>query len=334
MDKNQINGALGYHKKAGGAHAEINALRQANRNAKGADLYVTLEPCCHHGKTAPCSEALINSGVRRVFVGSKDPNPKVNGKGIRQLRKAGIEVSSNILKQECHNLIEDFSHCLKTGRPQITCKVAISLDGKLATSSGQSQWISNAKTRGFVHKLRDQLDGIMIGAGTLRADNPRLTVRTTNKERFTKVVIVDSGLSFSARHKLWQRRAGEVIVACTAKASQAKRAKVTRQGHEVLVCRADKLGRVSMNELMKKLASKGFCSLLVEGGSELFGSLLKQNYVDRVVACVAPVVIGDKGKSFINGFNANNLAKAPRLSNVAFHTFDGDVIIEGSMSAS
>ncbi|HPX61415.1 MAG TPA: bifunctional diaminohydroxyphosphoribosylaminopyrimidine deaminase/5-amino-6-(5-phosphoribosylamino)uracil reductase RibD [Deltaproteobacteria bacterium] len=283
----------GWHMKAGAPHAEINALEKAGDTARGADVYVTLEPCCHTGKTPPCTEALINAGVRRVFAGMRDPNPKVSGKGLAALEAAGIQVVCGLMEDECHELNRPFIKHITSGFPYVTYKFAMTLDGNIATVTGQSRWISCEESRKRVHKMRAQTDAVMVGVDTILADNPELTVRHV-RGRNPLRIIVDSRLRTPESVKVLSGPLAVKTIIATTESNPRVHLRYTQQGATVLVCKEDN-GRVSMQDMLYKLGQMGIQSILLEGGSHLAGELLQQSLVDDLVFFVAPKIIGSNG---------------------------------------
>ncbi len=283
----------GWHKKAGTPHAEVHALAMALDAARNADVYVTLEPCCHTGKTPPCSEALIKAGVKRVFVGMKDPNPKVSGGGIAALGAAGIEVECGVLEEACRQINLPFIKQITTGLPFVTYKCAMTLDGNIATVTGESKWISCEESRRRVHKMRAEMDAVMVGVDTIIADNPELTVRHV-RGRDPLRIIVDTRLRTPESVKVLSERLAPRTIIATTETNPRVHLRYIQQGVNILVCEEDD-GRVSMNDLLLKLGEMGIQSILLEGGSRLAGSMLQSGLIDELVFFVAPKVIGNNG---------------------------------------
>ncbi len=321
----------GYHKKSGDHHAEINAINNAKCNIRGSTIYITLEPCSHYGKTPPCVDSLIKNAPGRVVIGTLDPNPVVNGKGVKLLRSKGIKVEVGILDDECRQLNEYFFKFVKTGMPFITVKYAQTLDGRIATKTGDSQWISSEASRKYVHILRRINDCIMVGVGTVVADNPQLTVRHV-KGRNPLRVIVDSKLRLPIKSSvLTDLQSNKTIIATTSKAPTRKITAVKKQGAEVLVVKKERNGRVSLNDLLKELGKRDIMSVLVEGGSEIITFLLKADLVDKMIIPISPKIIG-AGLEAIGDLNITQIKNAIQFSSIKTLKSGDDMIFEGTIS--
>ena len=320
----------GYHKKCGDNHAEINAINSVKGGIRGSTFYITLEPCSHYGRTPPCVDTLIKKGLRRVVVGTLDPNPEVNGKGIKILRSKGIKVDVGILDTECRKLNECYFKYIKTGIPYITVKYAQTLDGRIATKTGDSQWISSEASRKYVHNLRAINDCIMVGAGTIAADNPQLTVRHVKGKNPLRI-IVDSKLRIPIKSSVLKDKDSHLtIVATTSKAPATKITAIKKLGVEVLVVKKEKNGKVSLSSLLKELGKKEIMSVLVEGGSEVVTSLLKVNLVDKMIIPISPRIIG-KGLEAIGDLNINKISNAIKFSSFKTMKKGDDLIFEGTI---
>ena len=320
----------GYHKKCGDYHAEINAINNTRKNISGSTFYITLEPCSHHGRTPPCVDTLIKKGLKRVVVGTPDPNPEVNGKGIKILRSKGIRVDVGILDTECRKLNERYFKFIKTGIPYVTVKYAQTLDGRIATKSGDSQWISSEASRRYVHHLRSVNDCVMVGVGTVATDNPKLTVRHV-KGRNPLRIIVDSKLRIPIKsYVLTDDNSHPTIIATTSKASVKKVAVIKNLGAEVLLVNKERNGRVSLSSLLKELGKRDITSVLVEGGSEIVTSLLKANLVDKMIIPIAPKIIG-KGLEAIGDLNIKKIKDAIRFLSFKTMKKGDDIIFEGTL---
>jgi diaminohydroxyphosphoribosylaminopyrimidine deaminase/5-amino-6-(5-phosphoribosylamino)uracil reductase len=291
--KNGVVIGEGWHKKAGGPHAEIMALEMAGEAARGADVYVTLEPCCHTGKTPPCSKALIKAGVKRVTAGMKDPNPKVSGGGLAELKKAGIETFCGMLEEACRAINQPFIKQVTTGLPFVTYKCAMTLDGNIATITGESRWISCEESRKHVHRMRARMDAVMVGVDTVIADNPQLTVRHV-RGRNPLRIIVDTRLRTPESVIVLSGPHSSKTIIATTEANPKVHARYLKQGATIVVCEEFD-GRVSMKDLLQKLGAMGVQSILLEGGSRLAGDMLQHGLIDELVFFVAPKVIGNNG---------------------------------------
>ena len=328
---NEIVGSS-YHHFYGGHHAEVYALKKARERARGADLYVNLEPCCHHGKTPPCTDALIKSGIRRVFIGISDPNPLVSGRGIRKLRKAGIEVETGILQKECRLLNEAFIKYITRKIPFTVLKLAATLDGKIATATGDSRWISCDDARRLVHRLRSEADAVLVGSGTVIADDPLLTVRHysgAHKKNPVRI-IVDSRLRTPLSSQVL-RTAHEIktIIATTQQAPKSKIAKTKQCGADVLVV-SSRNNRVDLKRLMRHLPAQGIASVLIEGGSELSAAALHDGIVDKVLFFYAPKIIGGAhARSMVGGKGVPRISDAISLTDVHYKKIGKDILVEG-----
>lgn len=320
----------GFHRKAGGPHAEITALKEAGPAAKGSTLFCTLEPCIHHGRTAPCVEALIASGIRKVCIGMVDPNPLVRGKGIAGLRRAGISVETGILEGECRRLNEPFVKAMTHGLPFVTVKIAESLDGKTATASGESKWITGDDSRRHARSARRLFDAILVGINTVLKDDPRLEP-SGRGHRLAKV-IVDSKLALPSAAHLFETTQ-PVFVAHVLR--DAKREKELAERGAVLLPAKSKNGRVDLRQLLVELNRREIRSLLVEGGSEIAGSFLDEKLADKIMAYVALKVIGGRGAlSSIGGRGVGRIKDAVRLNKVSCTSFDKDILIEAYLDYS
>ena len=329
----------GYHKRAGGPHAEIVALRQARTRARGATLYTTLEPCCHTNKrTPPCLPAILESGVRRVVVAMRDPNPKVVGRGIRQLRRAGLTVDVGCRGKEAAALNEVYLHWIKTGRPFVVLKAGMTLDGKIATATGESQWITGPKARTHVHHLRSRVDAIAVGAETVLKDDPQLTVRVSVGKRSSSSVrqplrlVFDSRLRIPFRARVLQGiEWAPTIIATTKLANSRKVERLRKMGVQVLVL--PRTGtRVSLGACLQVLGNMEVTSMLVEGGAELNDSFLRAGLANRVCLYVAPALLGgQQSKGLLAGRSARRLAETIPLSNLQFQPLGEDVLITGDL---
>ncbi|MBI3979008.1 MAG: bifunctional diaminohydroxyphosphoribosylaminopyrimidine deaminase/5-amino-6-(5-phosphoribosylamino)uracil reductase RibD [Chloroflexi bacterium] len=322
----------GFTQPPGQAHAEVVALCQAGLLAPGATLYVTLEPCCFHGRTPPCTAAIIAAGIAEVHLATLDPNPRVAGRGQAELERAGIATVLGNCAEAAREQIEGFSQLITSGRPWVTAKFAMSLDGKIATRTGDTRWITGPAARRRVHELRDDLDAVLVGVETALADDPQLTVRldgTARDDRQPLRVVADS----RGRLPLGARMLGEpgrTLVATTAVSSDIWRQALAARGVEVVVLPADAAGRVDLPALLQALGARGIADLLVEGGGRLLGALFEAQLVDKVYAFVAPVIIGGEGApSPVRGIGADRLADAWQLRRVRVEQVGPDLLILG-----
>jgi len=322
----------GWHQRFGEPHAEANAITAAESRAAGATMYVTLEPCSHQGKTPPCAASIIDAGIRRVLVSMRDPFPAVDGDGIASLRAAGVEVETGLLEEEAQRLNAPYLKLVRCGKPWVIAKWAMTLDGKMATPPGNSQWISNEASRAVVHQLRGRVDAILIGKGTADMDNPQLTARPPGVRVATRVV-ADSSASLSSDCQL-VKTAGEIpaLVAVGPEATAANRRRLQDSQCEVLVC--DGRSHVErLRQLLDEMARRRWTNVLVEGGGALLGSLLDARAIDEVHVFVAPLLAGGSGAlSPIGGAGVEAMQAALRLEDVAIEILDGDVYVRGRVA--
>lgn len=321
--------AEGWHRKAGTPHAEVHALNMAGDLAKGATVYVSLEPCAHYGRTGPCAKALVEAGVSRVVMAMTDPNPKVAGKGIAILREAGIQVDTGVLEQEARDLNEVFLKWITTGRPFVALKTAMSLDGKIATATGQSQWISCPESLHETHRLRDIYDGILVGINTALADDPSLTTRLPEYQGRNPVrILVDSKARLPLDSKLARDKAARTIVAVSAQAPAERVEALKAAGVEIIV--AGDGHQVDLTDMMQQLGAMNITSILVEGGGSINFSLLEQGLADRVYAFVAPKLIGGRNAlTPVEGEGFGNLSDAVELEHVETRQIGRDILLTG-----
>ncbi|MGE8000953.1 bifunctional diaminohydroxyphosphoribosylaminopyrimidine deaminase/5-amino-6-(5-phosphoribosylamino)uracil reductase RibD [Lysinibacillus sp. NPDC093190] len=310
----------GLHRKAGEPHAEVHAFRMAGEHAKGATLYVTLEPCSHYGKTPPCANLVKESAVSRVVVAMQDPNPTVAGRGIQLLRDAGIEVEVGILEAQARRLNERFIHNMLTKRPFIISKYAMTLDGKIAAHTGHSKWVTSEAAREDVHRIRHEVDGILVGVGTVLADNPSLTTRL--KEDYGKNpvrIIMDSSLRTPAHTNVLNVEEAKTIIVCSENASQEKITAFEGKGVTVLPVRHDSEGLV-VDDMLEKLYQTGITDILVEGGSTINSSFLQQSAINKYVIYVAPKILG--GRLSLTPFAGQNPSTMDEAWDVEFASFE------------
>ncbi len=322
----------GYTQPPGSAHAEIVALHQAGEKAKGATLYVSLEPCCHYGRTPPCTKAIVSAGIAEVHMAMIDPNPLVSGRGEEELQKEGIKTSVGDHEGEARTINEAYIKHIKTGLPFVTAKFAASLDGKIATRSGDSKWITGGEARKYVHYLRYTSDAIMAGANTIIADDPYLTCRYGGiggavKNRQIRVIV--DGLGRTPPEARVFREPGRVLVAIGDTVPESTKHSLQRSGAELLEFPAPE-GRIDITSLLEVLGQRQITSVMVEGGGLLLGSLFDAGLVDKVVAFFAPMVIGGSQAILaVSGEGAEKVADAPRLDHVSVERLGDDVMISG-----
>jgi diaminohydroxyphosphoribosylaminopyrimidine deaminase/5-amino-6-(5-phosphoribosylamino)uracil reductase len=322
----------GFHPAAGQPHAEVFALRDAGELALGADLYVTLEPCCHHGRTGPCTEVLIDAGVARVFIGAQDPNLLVAGKGIECLRQAGVDVVCEVLTTESQALIAPFAKLISKGLPYVVFKAAMTLDGKTATSDGDSKWISCAASREIIHQLRNQVDGIVVGSGTVIADDPCLTTRLAESGGRDPVRIVfDGSLKTSPQATLYIQPSEAKTVLVTASDHTEEALQHYRAVGVEIVQVSRNADGLNLSAAMIELGKMNLQYLLLEGGSILAGAMLRAGLVDQVMIFVAPKMIGGDGHSLLAGKGVATINDAWPLINLRARQVDTDILIEGEV---
>ena len=319
----------GWHRKAGTPHAEVHALNQAGELAQGADVYVTLEPCAHYGKTPPCAKALVEAKVKNVYGGLLDVNPKVAGKGFKILEDAGIHVEYGFLQDELRKQNEVFFKWIEHKKPFVVLKAAMTLDGKIATATGQSKWITNETSRAYGYKLRDIYDGIMVGINTVIEDNPMLTARVDGGKNPIRIV-VDSSLKIDINANVVQDKSAKTIIATTDKADKDKILKLQAQDVDVIVVDKDENDKVDIEKLLDILGQQNICSILVEGGATLSGSFVAKKLVDKVYFFIAPKIVGGKeAKTPVAGTGILNLQEALALKDIQIEKLEEDVLIIG-----
>src|SRR3989337_1597383 len=291
----------GYHKRIGLCHAEINALKEAGARTNGGEMYVTLEPCNHFGKTPPCTDAIIKAGIKKVFVGMKDPNPLVSGKGIKRLLNACMKVETGMLEEECRDINEPYIKYMKTRTPFVTLKLASTLDGKIASAAGDAKWITGDTARKHAHRMRAQADAVMVGISTVLKDNPELTTRLAMGRDPLRVVI-DSRLRIPLTAKVLNLERGGIIIATTEKAYESK---------------------------INALGKREITSLMIEGGSSLAASALKEGIVDKIAIFYAPKILGREGLPMIGQLGIKILSEAVKLKDLKCRKIGEDILIEG-----
>ncbi|MGQ9478154.1 MAG: bifunctional diaminohydroxyphosphoribosylaminopyrimidine deaminase/5-amino-6-(5-phosphoribosylamino)uracil reductase RibD [Candidatus Bipolaricaulia bacterium] len=319
----------GFHERFGGPHAEIVALEAAGKEAEGADLYVNLEPCVHWGKTPPCVGRIISSGVRRVFVAVRDPNPLVDGRGIAQLVGAGIEVIEGLLEREARRLNEPFFKFITTKRPFVVLKLALSLDGRVATRAGESRWITNERSRELVHHLRNRYAAVLVGVNTILKDDPQLTARLEGARDPWRIILDSRGRTPLEARILNLESSTPTVIATTELMSQEKEAALLHKGARVWRLEA-RDGRVDLEALLTRLGEEGLDSLLVEGGPTVAAGFLEAGLVDKVLFFIAPKIIGgEEAPGAVGGKGIERLERAWKLGDISVRMLDGDLVYEG-----
>ena len=321
----------GYHKYFGGPHAEINALKDAGRQAEGATIYVNLEPCSHYGKTPPCSLALIKAGIKKAVIAMEDPNPLVAGRGIKQLKKAGIEIKSGVLGKEARDLNEVFIKYISSDYPFIYLKMAQTLDGFLASKNGDSKWISNKKARLYTHKLRHKVDAILVGINTLINDNPRLTTRLTDGTGKDSLrIVLDTKLKIPLHARIINQQSSADTLIVTAKDinKEKKERLINKQGVEILSLDLEENNEIPLKVLLKILHERNISSILVEGGGKINYSFLNNNLIDKLYAFIVPKILGGRdGISVFNGIGPESIKKAINLQEVEYKILDDNIVL-------
>jgi len=318
----------GYHEKAGFAHAEVIALDEAANLAKGATLYVTLEPCTHFGRTPPCVDRIIKSGIKEVIVGMIDPNPLNNGRGINIIKQHKIKVKVGFLEDKLKEINEAFIKHISKRMPFVTVKVAQSLDGKIATKTGDSKWITSDKSRAFSHRIRSDYDAIMVGVNTILRDNPKLDAWVSKRK--PKKIIVDSQLSTPSHANIFSTNNQVIIVTLSTKPGQeTENRKILAKMAKILDIK-EKAGQINLKSMMKKLAQLDLTNILVEGGGTLIGSLFDEGLVDKILFFLSPKIIGGKeATSSVMGRGVERIDKAIKLKDIKLRRFGEDFLIEG-----
>lgn len=321
----------GWHEKYGGNHAEINAFKNAKENIEGAEMYVTLEPCSHYGKTPPCALAIVEHKIKKVYIGTLDPNPLVAGKGVKILKDAGIEVVVGINEKECKEANEIFFKYITKKEPFVVMKIAMTLDGKIASFTGNSKWITCDESRKYVHKMRSDLSAIMVGINTVITDNPFLTSRLENSRNPIRI-IVDSNLRIPENSNVLNINNNDrCIIATTENVENEKKERLKNRGIEIIQI-SKRENRVDLKLLMKELGKLEIDSILLEGGGTLNFAALNDNIVDKVVAFIAPKIIGGyNSKTPVEGKGFEKMSEAIMLKDIKFKRFNDDIMISGKI---
>lgn len=321
----------GFHQAVGGPHAEVNAIDDAGERADGATLYVTLEPCHHHGRTPPCTEKIVSAGIRRVVAAMADPNPDVKGGGNDFLQSRGIEVLSGIKENEARRLNESFIKFSRTKEPFVVLKIAATLDGRIATRTGDARWVTGEAARNQVHCLRHAMDAILVGIGTVTSDDPQLTARPAGGKGIDPIrLVLDTRLSMSKRAQMLNQASNApTYVVCGPDASEVDRRRLAASGARILESPV-KNGRIDLNALMVKLGRMGVTSLLIEGGAQVAGSALAADIVDKVIIFYAPKLIGgDDGIPMCRGQGAIFMKDALPVGDMSVEMVGEDVMVQG-----
>lgn len=323
----------GYHQRFGGPHAEVYALQEAAERARGATLYVTLEPCSHTGKTPPCVDAVIRAGVGRVVIALRDPNPQVDGGGMARLQAAGIPVTLGVCEAAAREQNEAFLKYITTRLPFVTLKCAITLDGKIATRTGASRWITGAPAREEVHRLRHAMDAIMVGIGTVLQDDPLLTTRLPDRPGINPLrVIVDSTLRVPLQAQVADVTACRTLIATTSRASRDARGRLQDLGLEIVTLPAYDDGRVDVEALLCSLGARGIASVLVEGGATLSAALLRRRCVDKVLFFLAPKMIGGDGMSVVGPCGIERMDQAIQFRDLTGRRIGDDMLLQAYLA--
>ena len=324
----------GFHKLCGGHHAEINALNNCTTNPWGSEVYINLEPCCHYGKTPPCTNALIKAGIKKIFIGMQDPNPEVSGRGVAQLTQAGIEVHVAILEKECRCLNEAFIKHITTGLPFVTLKSALTLDGKTSTHSGHSKWITSEDSRKLTHKLRAETDAVMVGVGTVIADDPLLTVRLYRKTSKNPLrIILDTSLRIPlACRALKPDLAPKTIIATSSKMAASKKAGAIRSKGAKIVKVSVQRNKVDIKKLIETLGQMSISSILIEGGPHINESSLDSGIVDKIMFFYAPEIMGGQNsRSIVSGKGPEKVYDSKTVHDISIKKVGRDFLITGYM---
>lgn len=328
VKNNKIIG-VGYHEYFGGPHAEINAINNAKEDLEGATLYVNLEPCSHFGKTPPCADEIIKRKFKKVVIGTYDMNPLVCGKGAQKLIDAGIEVKVGVLENECMELNKFFFNYIVKNIPYVTIKAAITLDGKIADQKKYSKWISSVYSRQEVHNLRAEYDAVLVGSNTVKIDDPKLTVRFCEGRNPIRVVI-DKDLSLGLNYKIFEiEREGQLLIVArqSSSAKKDKIAKLQKAGAEIIFLKENKNGEINLKQLLKELSKRKIASVLVEGGSKIYSSFIKNQLFDELLLFIAPKLLG-KGIPFIEDIGISSLKKTMQLELRNYKKIGDDLLVE------
>lgn len=314
----------GYHKKAGTDHAEVVALKKAGKNAKSATMYVNLEPCCHFGKTPPCTDAIQKANIKRVVVAVKDPNPLVSGKGVKKMKKNGIEVDTGILRDKAKQLNEFYFTYMEKKRPFVILKIAQTIDGKIADKYGTSKWITNEQARKKVHSIRNEVDAILTGIGTVEKDDPEFTPRHVKRVKEPLRIVLDSNLRISKKAKLIREG---TIIATLPHPNQKKKKQLENKNISIWVTKRDKNG-VSVNDVLRRAYREEILSIMIEAGQKVTSTFLKKHLVDKVYIFVSNKILGS-GITAFEDIGIKRLKDSPIIEDVSFKKFNDNFLIEG-----
>ncbi|MBI5476231.1 MAG: bifunctional diaminohydroxyphosphoribosylaminopyrimidine deaminase/5-amino-6-(5-phosphoribosylamino)uracil reductase RibD [Ignavibacteriales bacterium] len=329
VKNNRIIGK-GYHQYFGGPHAEVNAIANCSESVSGSTIYVNLEPCNYHGKTPPCTDLLIKNKIKRVVVGSLDPNPLVAGKGVAQLRRAGLTVQLNVLKEESERLNEVFRKYIRTKIPFVVIKIAQTLDGKISDSYNRAKWISSNESRKFVHSLRSQYDAILVGANTVKIDNPSLTARIPNGRNPIRVIL-DGNFSTSLKSRLFNDRKSKTIIIISKSSGLKNKLKVNKfikAGIEVIQLAEIERGIISTKNILNTLGLLCITSILIEGGSNVITQFIKEKTADKILIFQSPQILG-AGLNSVGNLGINNIKNSINLKKISSFQIKDDLLIEG-----
>jgi diaminohydroxyphosphoribosylaminopyrimidine deaminase/5-amino-6-(5-phosphoribosylamino)uracil reductase len=328
VKNDRIIGA-GFHEKYGGKHAEVNAIEKAGNNTEGSTLYINLEPCSHFGKTPPCVDLLIEKKIKKVIIGTLDMNPLVSGKGVKKLKAAGVEVKVGVLENECITLNKFFFKYITKKIPYVSLKAAQTIDGRIADKNGESSWISSVPSRKYVHSLRARYDAVLVGAGTVEKDDPKLTVRLT-EGRNPKRIILDPDLHLKLNHKIFSRNADKNLIVITSRKSINKRRRINKLnslGVNLIFAKEEKDDRVNLKSALRELYKIGINSVLVEGGSQVFTSFIKENLFDDIFVFISPKILGC-GLPVVGNIGIKQLQKALKIKINNVEKIGDDILVE------
>ena len=323
--------AEGYHRRFGAPHAEVSAIEAAGDAVSDSTMYVTLEPCCHHGKTPPCTRAIMDAGISKVVMAMEDPNPQVAGKGRAELENAGIEVESGLLEERAKKLNEWFAKFATTGIPFFTAKAAMTLDGKIATREGDSRWITGEQARNYVHWLRSGIDAIMVGSGTVETDDPMLTTRVAEGNGRDAIrVVVDGDAKLSPKRRVFGlQSSAPTIVAVKTTAPANRKSALLAAGAELIEI-GPKSDKIDLVKLAKELGNRNIASVMIEGGGGLLAAAFEAGIIDKALFFIAPKIFGGKGAPTpVEGAGAGRVAEAIHLDNTRTRRIGDDILIEG-----